>query len=80
VNTVVGAYAAKTHLSDLLERVIRGETITISRHGTPVARLTPIDEADRDLPRRCVEGIRRLRARNTLDGLAIKDLVNEGRR
>jgi prevent-host-death family protein len=30
----VGAFEAKTHLADLLDRVGRGEKITIARHGT----------------------------------------------
>ena len=37
----VGAYEAKTHLSALLDRVERGETLTITRNGRPVARLVP---------------------------------------
>lgn len=42
----VGAYEAKTHLPQLLERVENGEEITITRHGRPVARLVPIAGAD----------------------------------
>ena len=37
----VGAYEAKTHLAALLERVEKGETLTITRNGRPVARLVP---------------------------------------
>jgi prevent-host-death family protein len=37
----VGAYDAKTRLSELLDRVERGEQIVITRHGKPVARLVP---------------------------------------
>lgn len=37
----VNVYEAKTHLSKLLERVERGETIVIARAGTPVAVLSP---------------------------------------
>jgi prevent-host-death family protein len=37
----VGSYEAKTHLPRLLERVERGETIIITRHGKAVARLVP---------------------------------------
>jgi prevent-host-death family protein len=40
----VGAFAAKTHLSELLAAVEKGETITITRRGRPVARLAPIDD------------------------------------
>lgn len=40
--TVVNIHEAKTHLSRLLERVQRGETITIAKAGTPVAMLIPV--------------------------------------
>ena len=36
----VNVHEAKTHLSRLLRRVAAGEEITISRAGTPVAKLT----------------------------------------
>ena len=42
----IGAYEAKTHLPQLLERVSRGERITITKHGRPVARLVPADTDD----------------------------------
>ncbi len=44
--TTVGAFEAKTHLSALLDRVERGEEVTITRHGRPVARLVPAHETD----------------------------------
>jgi prevent-host-death family protein len=37
----VGAYDAKSRLSELLDRVENGEQIVITRHGKPVARLVP---------------------------------------
>jgi prevent-host-death family protein len=38
---MVNVHEAKTHFSKLLERVERGECITIARDGKPVARLIP---------------------------------------
>jgi prevent-host-death family protein len=38
----IGAFEAKTHLSSLLERVAKGETFTITRHGTPIAIFSPV--------------------------------------
>ncbi len=35
----IGAYEAKTHLPQLLKRVSKGEIITITKHGVPVATL-----------------------------------------
>lgn len=39
----VNVHEAKTHLSRLLERVERGEEITIARAGKPIAKLVPIE-------------------------------------
>ena len=41
----VGSFDAKTHLTALLERVIKGETIQITRRGVPVAKLVPVQAA-----------------------------------
>ena len=41
----VGSYEAKTHLPRLLEWIERGETITITRHGKPIARPVPATPA-----------------------------------
>ena len=38
----VGAFEAKTKLSELLDAVERGEEITITRRGEPVAKLVPV--------------------------------------
>ena len=38
----VGVYEAKTRLPQLLDEVERGESITITRNGRPVARLVPL--------------------------------------
>ena len=35
-------HEAKTQLSRLLDLVEQGETVTIARHGKPVAELTPV--------------------------------------
>ena len=38
----VGAFEAKTHLSELLAAVEAGETVRITRRGKPVAELRPV--------------------------------------
>ena len=42
--TTVNIHEAKTHLSQLLQRVSTGEEIIIAKAGTPVARLVPFTE------------------------------------
>jgi len=77
----VGAFEAKTHFSALLERVSQGETITITRHGAPVARLVPISSAANRAKRlELVERIKAFSQRNTLGGLSLQELRDEGRK
>jgi len=46
----MGIKELKDHLSDVLARVETGETVTLTRHRKPVARLLPVDAiAPRDL-------------------------------
>ena len=76
----VGAYEAKTHLPRLLSEVARGQTITITRHGVPVALLIPASrDRQQDTPA-VIQALLELRSRNTLGGLKIRDLAEEGRR
>lgn len=77
---VIGAYDAKTHFSELLERVEGGEEVTITRHGLPVAKMVPVQRAATREERQ--EAIRRWRQSSReirLAGLRIRDLINEGR-
>ncbi len=39
----VNIYEAKTRLSELVEQARRGQTVVIAKHGTPLARLVPLD-------------------------------------
>ena len=41
---VVNIHEAKTHFSELLEDVGRGQAIIIARRGRPIARLVPFEE------------------------------------
>lgn len=53
----VGAYEAKTHLADLLDRVQRGEQIIITRHGKPIARLVPESRDAVDAAMAAIDGL-----------------------
>jgi prevent-host-death family protein len=76
----IGAYDAKTHLSDLLDRVAGGEEITITRHGRPIARLVPIATDASQEAIRAVSELRSLRQGCRLDGLSWQQLRDEGRK
>ena len=43
----IGAFEAKTRLSELLEKVQRGHVYRITKRGKPVAELRPVSRAER---------------------------------
>jgi prevent-host-death family protein len=76
----IGAYEAKTHLPRLLDEVAAGETITITKHGVPVAVLVPPAGAGRTSVHDSIAALRVFRTGHPLRGLTIRDLIDEGRR
>ncbi len=78
--TEIGAYEAKTHLPRLLDRVARGERITITKHGVPVAMLVPAERPRAASVEESVAALRAFRKDITLGGLTLRSLIEEGRR
>ncbi len=76
----VGSYDAKTHLPKLLEQVIRGERVTITRHGVPVAVLQAPDSLRRSNPKQVISELREFRERHSLNGLSLREMIEQGRR
>jgi len=76
----IGSFDAKTHFGALLERVANGETIKITKRGVPVAKLVPTEGGQTPDLRKLAQEIRQFRQGVRLDGLHIRDLINEGRR
>ena len=78
--TEVGAYEAKTHLSRLLDRVARGERITITRHGVPVADLVPVGPRPGASVSETIDALKAFRRGRSLEGDSLRDMIEEGRR
>ena len=77
----IGAFDAKTHLSQLLDRVAAGEEIEITRRGQPVARLIPYEQpVDRDAVRALVNRVREERGSYKVSASEINAWKTEGRR
>ena len=76
----VGAYEAKTRFGELLREVENGETIIVTRHGFPVARLIPMAKEAVDVAA-AMEEIHRFRRehRPTLGRITLRELIEEGR-
>jgi prevent-host-death family protein len=82
----VGAFEAKTHLSELLAAVEAGESITITRRGKAVAVLSPVggEEKQSRMERRqeALRAMKRLREQitGTFTAEEILSARDEGRR
>ncbi len=59
----IQASDAKTHLPQLLDDVERGESLVITRHGRPIARLTPEVDRRREETDQAIAAITALRRR-----------------
>lgn len=79
-----GLFEAKNKLSALVDRVEKGEEITITRRGLPVAKLVPAKPGiDREKARAAAEGLRELADAINAPKLGwseIKKMRDEGRR
>ncbi len=79
---MVGAYEAKGHFSQLLERVAKGERITITKRGKPVAVLVPaLKDKKSDLKSVINDFIAySKRQKRTLGRMTMRKMIEEGRR
>lgn len=77
----IQASEAKTKFLQLLDDVERGDTLIITRHGKPIARLVPDQERRQAEIRAAMDGIRKLRSRQ--EQLTVKEILaarDEGRK
>ncbi len=75
----IGAFEAKTHLSDLLNRVEKGARFTITRHGKAIAELAPISGRDKQATREAVSRLKEFSKGHVL-GMDWRELREAGRR
>jgi prevent-host-death family protein len=82
----VDAYETKTDLIQLLEQVAQGEAVTLTKHGVPIAILQPAVNAQhtpaekRLTVEEAIAELKDFRKGNRLDGLTIREMIEEGRR
>jgi prevent-host-death family protein len=84
----IPAFEAKTRFGELLDRVVGGEEIIITRHEKPVARLIPEGGRSRAEIQRAAEGLEALQqeiaafctGKASLSWKEFKSFVEEGRR
>ena len=70
----IAASDAKARFSELLDKVEKGQTVVITRHGRPIARLVPDQERRQKEVDEALEGIRALRKRT--GKMTLKELLS----
>jgi prevent-host-death family protein len=77
----VGVYETKTKLAAILDQVCEGDSFTITRHGVPIATISPADNPASNA-NETIAAIRALRKKFTraFKGVNVKELIEEGRR
>ncbi len=75
----VGAFEAKTHLPGLLAKVEQGDSVTITKHGRPVARLVPVGTRHTSADS-VVAALRLARVGVERGDDSVRDMIEEGRR
>jgi prevent-host-death family protein len=79
MSPTVGAYQAKTNFSQLIERVTRGERITITKHGVPVVVISPVETGSRRPATEVIKELKAFRRALRLEGESLREMIEEGR-
>lgn len=76
----VSSYEAKTHLSRLLGKVVNGKSITITKHGVPIAEIIPVPSKRKKDPKKVIEELQSFRKGLKRGNLTVRKMIEEGRR
>jgi prevent-host-death family protein len=74
----IEACEAQTHFPKLLDRVQKGERFVITKHGRPVAALTPVVDRDAARIRAAIGELRNVRKALAHRGVRLKNVLRSG--
>jgi prevent-host-death family protein len=77
----IGVYDLKNRLSAVLEEVLAGREVTVTKHGRPIARISPVAASGPDSRAAAVAAIHALgdRVRRGPAEKSARELIDEGR-
>jgi len=78
----IGVYDLKNRLSAVLEEVLAGKEVTVTKHGRPIARIAPVTTPGMEDRVAAVAAIHALgdTVRRSPNEKSARDLIDEGRR
>lgn len=77
--TTIGAFAAKTHLSEIFKKVLKGEEFVVTKHGAPIARITPVRHSQKE-PLSFISQMKSFRQGRKVSRKDVRAMIEEGRR
>jgi prevent-host-death family protein len=80
-NNTISIFAAKTHLSELLEKVQSGLSFTITKHSHPIANLIPaVNQKNQSVIKETIAEIKAFRKNFKLNASEVQNWKQEGRK
>ncbi len=79
MSTEIGSYEAKTKLPEILRRVERGESFTITNRGRAVADIVPSRQSENHITRSAIDSIREKAGKYVVSDKALDEMKTEGR-
>ena len=78
----IGAFEAKTHFSQIIEKAEKGEDFIVTRRGKPVAKIIPFRKEPEMTRQEALEGFRELRKhyRGKPGDFNIREAIEDGRK
>lgn len=75
----IGVYEAKNNFTKILKQVANGEQIDITKHGKPIATITPFASENNNVLE-ALQELEVLANRVNLKGANIRNMIDEGRK
>ena len=79
VNEEIGSYDAKTKLSEILRKVQKGKSFTITNHGKPVADIVPSRSTSHQRTLDAIDDILKIQGQTVADDV-LKATIDNGRK
>jgi len=82
LNQQIGTFEAKTHFSQIIERVENGADFVITKRGKPVAKIIPFEQEKKMTRKEAIEQLIEMRKlyRGEPGSFNIREAIEEGRR
>jgi len=78
----IGAFEAKTHFSQIIQKVENGADFIVTKRGKPVAKIIPYEQEKKMTRKEAVEALIEMRKlyRGTPGDFNVREAIEEGRK